>query len=128
MLTKTYYISDQFHIDKVIDGYNLVAKHKIEYDFDNEEVLVYPNENNLQDFFKIVTNIIGLEKSKIWVNYYACDGYDFQKVRNALEVMEEFNLLENIYASVAKDEFNIEGNMKYFENVDKILKKCEIIS
>lgn len=126
MLTKTYYISDQFHIDKVIDGYNLVAKHKIEYDFDNEEVLVYPNENNLQDFFKIVTNIIGLEKSKIWVNYYACDGYNFQKVRNALEVMEEFNLLENIYASVAKDEFNIEGNMKYFENVDKILKKCEI--
>ena len=126
MLTKTYYISDQFHIDKVIDGYNLVAENKIEYDYDDNDVLVYPNEHNFSDFRKIVKNILGLVESDIFVNYYACDGYDFQKVRNALEVMEEFNLLENIYASVAKDEFNIEGQMKYFENVDKILKKCKI--
>ena len=126
MLTKTYYISDQFHIDKVIDGYNLVAKNKIEYDYDDNDVLVYPNEYNFSDFHKIVKNILGLEEREIFVNYYSCEGYDFQKVRNALEVMEEFNLLEGIYASVAKNEFNIEGKMKYFENVDKILKKCEI--
>lgn len=126
MLTKTYYISDQFHIDKVIDGYNLVAKNKIEYDYDGDEVLVYPNEYNFSDFHKIVKNILGLVESDIFVNYYSYEGYDFQKVRNALEVMEEFNLLEGIYASVAKDEFSIEGKMRYFENVDKILKKCEI--
>lgn len=126
MLTKTYYIPDQFHIDKVIDGYNLVAKNLIEYDYDDNDILVYPNEYNFSDFRKIITNILGLVENNIFVNYYACDGYDFQKVRNALEVMEEFNLLENIYASVAKDEFNIEGSMKYFENVDKILKKCKI--
>lgn len=126
MLTKTYYISDQFHIDKVIDGYNLVAKNKIEYDYDDNDVLVYPNEYNFSDFHKIVKNILGLEEREIFVNYYSYEGYDFRKVRNALEVMGEFNLLEGIYANVAKDEFNIEGKMKYFENVDKILKKCEI--
>ena len=126
MLTKTYYISDQFHIDKVIDGYNLVAKHKIEYDYDEEDVLVYPNEYNFSDFHKIVKNILGLVESDIFVSYYSYEGYDFQKVRNALEVMEEFNLIENIYAMVNKDEFIIEGKLKYFENVDKILKKCEI--
>ena len=126
MLTKTYYISDQFHIDKVIDGYNLVAKNKIEYDYDDNDVLVYPNEYNISDFRKIVKDILGLEEWEIFVNYYSCEGYDFQKVRNALEVMEEFNLIENIYAMVNKDEFIIEGKLKYFENVDKILKKCEI--
>ena len=126
MLTKTYYISDQFHIDKVIDGYNLVAKHKIEYDYDEEDVLVYPNEYNFSDFHKIVKNILGLVESDIFVSYYSYEGYDFQKVRNALEVMDEFNLIENIYAMVNKDEFIIEGKLKYFENVDKILKKCEI--
>ena len=126
MLTKTYYISDQFHIDKVIDGYNLVAKNPIEYDYDDNDVLVYPNEYNFSDFHKIVKNILGLEEWEIFVNYYSCEGYDFQKVRNALEVMEEFNLIENIYAMVNKDEFIIEGKLKYFENVDKILKKCEI--
>ena len=126
MLTKTYYISDQFHIDKVIDGYNLVAKNPIEYDYDDNDVLVYPNEYNISDFRKIVKDILGLAESDIFVNYYSCEGYDFQKVRNALEVMGEFNLLEGIYASVAKDEFIIEGKMKYFESVDKILKKCEI--
>lgn len=126
MLTKTYYIPDQFHIDRVIDGYNLVAENKIEYDYDDNDVLVYPNEYNFSDFRKIITNILGLVESDIFVNYYACDGYDFQKVRNALEVMEEFNLIGNIYAMVNKDEFIIEGKMKYFENVDKILKKCKI--
>lgn len=126
MLTKTYYISDQFHIDKVIAGYNLVAKNPIEYDFDDNDVLVYPNEYNLSDFHKIVKNILGLEDREIFVNYYSCEGYDFQKVRNALEVMDEFNLIENIYAMVNEDEFIIEGKLKYFENVDKILKKCEI--
>lgn len=126
MLTKTYYISNQFHIDKVIAGYNLVAKNKIEYDYDDNDVLVYPNEYNFSDFRKIIKNILGLEEREIFVNYYSYDGYDFQKVRNALEVMKEFNLIENIHTMVNKDEFSIEGTLKYFENVDKILKKCEL--
>lgn len=126
MLTKTYYISDQFHIDKVLAGYNLVAENKIEYDYDDNNFLVYPNEHNFSDFRKIVKNILGLEEGEIYVNYYSREGYDFQKVRNALGVMEEFDLIGNIYAMVNEDEFIIEGKMKYFENVDKILKKCEI--
>ena len=129
MLTKTFYISDQFHINKYIEGYNLNAEasKQFSYDFDipSGEVAVHTNDNNLNDFLKLV-ELIGLENDNLWVSYYAWYGYDFEKVKIALEVLQDFDLLGSIEVISCGKVLSIEGRFKDFDKIDKILKKCEL--
>ena len=131
MFSKTFFapLELRSYVDTFNLGANSIAK-KIYYDVDGDSLIVYPHNVSLDEFISVL-KCADIPLDDVWFNYFysveADEVVNFRGVDIALNIVKEYKLFKNAtILYFTKDTFEIEGQLTHIEEVDKLLKKCEI--
>lgn len=133
MFSKSYFIPLERNFQKYIEAYNLgansVAK-RIEWDDNGEEIVVYPSETTLRDFYTLLS-VANVPYHAVTANYYYSyevdNNRDFADIKAVFNFARKLGWLDNVNVLYAtEDTFEIVFPLTELYNVTKMLKACEI--